>query len=138
MGSGGGRVQEETEVKMVVEEMLSQGISGSAAIKLAQRLAVLNERQTAWDIGSPGIGLELCGDSLLITEWINGRWWVGSNTYKARVDEVIQKLEYLEENFRARPSSCGRDFCKHEYRESNARADELTRDARSGRVCCRT
>eukprot|EP00959_Pyramimonas_sp_CCMP1952_P095826 2003750-Pyramimonas_sp.AAC.1 len=56
------------------DELMSQEVSGAEADKLAKRLAILNERATVWDVVSDGLPVELCGDSLLIINWVRGKW----------------------------------------------------------------
>ena len=132
---GGGRDRDEH--KEGCEHLLSQSLSGPAADKTAKRMAIINERTTVWDLCDAGVGLELCGDSLLVTNWTAGIWKVGGGAigegfrYQDRVDRVVTKLDVLSK-MGVRPSSWGRDFTKHEYRESNGRADALTHKAREG------
>eukprot|EP00959_Pyramimonas_sp_CCMP1952_P025890 543494-Pyramimonas_sp.AAC.1 len=54
--------------------------------KLAKRLAIIYERQTVWDIVSPGFGVEIKGDSLLVNNWLTGRWRCDNKQYQRRVD----------------------------------------------------
>ncbi len=110
-------------------------MSGAEAEKLAKRLAILNERATVWDVVSDGLPVELCGDSLLIINWVRGKWRVGNNVYQKRVDKLVDKIAWLENRYHLRSSFLGRDFLKHEFRENNQRADALTHCAREGREC---
>ena len=139
-GVGGGG-QDRDEHKEGCEETLGAALSGPAAEKMARRLAIINERETTWDLCEGGTGLECCGDSLLVTNWTSGIWKVGGGAigegfrYQNRVDRVVTKLDGLS-SLGVRPSSWGRDFTKHEYRESNGRADTLTHRAREGDCFC--
>ena len=129
MGGGG---HDRDEQKEGCEQILGAALSGPAAEKMARRLATISERETTWDLCEGGTGLECCGDSLLVTNWTAGIWKVGGGAigegfrYQDRVDRVVAKLDDLSSSFGVRPSSWGRDFTKHEYRESNGRADTLT------------
>ena len=104
---------------------------------MAKRLATLSERVTVWDMCSDGLGLEMIGDSLLICNWASGVWGVGRGVrgegerYQARVARLQDQLERMYCSG-LRPSNLGADFVKHEYREGNTRADELTHKARNG------
>ena len=135
-GEGGGG-QGRDEYKDGCDHILGAELSGPAAEKMAMRLATICERETVWDLCDPGVGLELCGDSLLVCNWTSGVWKVGGGSngegfrYQDRVDRVVTKLDDLSK-LGVRPSSWGRDFTKHEYREGNARADALTHRAREG------
>ena len=129
-GPGGGSQEE----KPRMEEMFSRAVSGEAAEKLAKRIASNFERQTVWDICSPGIGLELVGDSMLVTQWANGCWRANSKQYETRVDRLLLTFDRLYSSRHIRPAAWGKDFCKHIYREGNDRADALTHDAREGRA----
>ena len=117
-----------------MEETFSRAVSGEAAEKLAKRIASNFERQTVWDVCSPGVGLELVGDSMLVTQWANGCWRANSKQYETRVDRLLLTFERLYSARHIRPAAWGKNFCKHIYREGNERADLLTHDAREGRA----
>ena len=87
---------------------------------------------TIWDTESPGIPLELQGDSLLIVSWLNGRWKCTNRMYRKRLQECIRSLDECCSNYLVRPPSLGSDIVRHEYREGNERADDLTHVAREG------
>ena len=129
-GPGGGSQEE----KPRMEETFSRAVSGEAAEKLAKRIASNFERQTVWDVCSPGVGLELVGDSMLVTQWANGCWRANSKQYETRVDRLLLTFERLYSSRHTRPAAWGKNFCKHIYREGNERADLLTHDAREGRA----
>eukprot|EP00959_Pyramimonas_sp_CCMP1952_P296694 6206959-Pyramimonas_sp.AAC.1 len=43
-------------------------------LRLSKRIALSYMRETVWDYTTPGMPVEICGDSLLIVSWINGVW----------------------------------------------------------------
>ena len=130
-------VHTQEEYEEGVEEAMARPVSEAQAEKLSKRLAALNERASVWDTCEPGIGLEMCGDSLLVCNWLAGVWKVGGGDrgeglrYQVRVDRFISRLESLAQHG-LRPSSLGRDFTRHVYREGNEWADRLTHLARDG------
>ena len=105
--------------------------------KMAKRLATLTDRVTVWDLCSDGLGLEMIGDSLLVCNWASGVWSVGRGL-RGEGDRYLKRVARLQDQLERlyckglRPSNLGADFVKHEYREGNARADELTHKARNG------
>jgi len=100
--------------------------------KQAMRLAQIAERQTVWDIVSPGIGIELKGDSLLVSQWLTGRWRCDNKQYMRRIACCIDSMEQACNVWDARSSGFGKDLYRHEFREDNTRADLLTHLAREG------
>ena len=60
--------------------------------KQAKRLAIINERETVWDLIDDGIGIEIKGDSFLITSWLNGQWTVSNKQYQCRIDKCVQDI----------------------------------------------
>ena len=101
--------------------------------KLAKRMAFINENEVLWDEESPGIGLDIQGDSKLIVSWVNGRWRCTNRKYQKRVDQIVSTLCRLGDCMNIRPSSLGSNLVRHQYREANCRADSLTHLAREGR-----
>eukprot|EP00959_Pyramimonas_sp_CCMP1952_P440168 9215296-Pyramimonas_sp.AAC.1 len=43
-------------------------------LRLSKRIALSYMRETVWEFTTPGLPVEICGDSLLIVSWINGVW----------------------------------------------------------------
>eukprot|EP00959_Pyramimonas_sp_CCMP1952_P208714 4365882-Pyramimonas_sp.AAC.1 len=66
-------------------------------LRLSKRIALSYMRETIWDFTTPGLPVEICGDSLLIASWINGVW--------------------ASEQEGGRPPMKGRDTVKHIFRE---------------------
>jgi len=102
--------------------------------RLSKRIALHNMRCTQWDLETDGIPLDIQGDSLLVINWLCGKWKVLAQVYQKRVDTLINKLDEMQETYSVRPPEAGRDFFSHSFREWNQRADLLTHQARQGHV----
>ncbi|CAK0900484.1 unnamed protein product, partial [Prorocentrum cordatum] len=102
--------------------------------RLSKRIALHNMRCTQWDLDTDGIPLDIQGDSLLVINWLCGKWKVLAQVYQKRVDALINKLDDMQETYSVRPPEAGRDFFSHSFREWNQRADSLTHQARQGHV----
>lgn len=109
--------------------------SKQARDRLSKRIALHNMRCTQWDLVTMGIPVEVQGDSLLVVNWLNGRWAVENRLYQRRVDYLIDTLDGMQSMFGTRPPEAGRDIVVHSFREWNQRADLLTHEAREGRSC---
>ena len=61
------------------------------------RLDEMIEKTRPWDCtpkqGDKWIPFVRQGDSLLVVEWLQGRWTVKNGGYKERVAKALQKLE---------------------------------------------
>ena len=73
----------------------------------------------------------LRGDSLLVTNWVNGTWRVDLAKYKGRIGAIHNNLEIAYRQGMT-PANFGYNFAHHAFREFNKRADELTHRAREG------
>ena len=102
--------------------------------RLSKRIALHNMKSTKWDLVSGGVPLEVVGDSLLIVNWLCGRWRVEGKHYADRVARAINTLDGLCSFFGARPAAAGYDIFKHDFREWNTKADILTHQAREGHI----
>ena len=109
--------------------------SQQARDRMSKRIALHNMRCTQWDLQTAGIPIEVQGDSLLVVNWLNGRWHVENRLYQRRVDYLIDTLDGMQSMFVTRPPEAGRDIVVHSFREWNQRADLLTHEAREGRSC---
>eukprot|EP00959_Pyramimonas_sp_CCMP1952_P371397 7777380-Pyramimonas_sp.AAC.1 len=52
----------------------TEGMTPEALEKQCKRLATICQRATVWGVSSEGIGVDLQGDSLLGSSWLQGRW----------------------------------------------------------------
>ncbi|CAK0904776.1 unnamed protein product [Prorocentrum cordatum] len=102
--------------------------------RLSRRIALHNMRCTQWDLEAGGIPLDIQGDSLLVINWLCGKWKVLSQVYQRRVDILMNKLDGMQRMYSVGPPEAGRDFFSHSFREWNQRADLLTHQARQGQV----
>ena len=69
--------------------------------------------------------LEICGDSKVIINWVNGVWPAKFMPYTREIGKVQRRLHELVNVFDVRPKRDVCDFCRHIYRELNTEADRL-------------
>jgi len=112
----------------------TEGTTPEALEKQSKRLATRCQRATVWDVLSEGIGVDLQGDSILVSSWLQGKWRCHNQGYAGRLAECVETMYELSCRANIRAASVGRDIYRHEYREDNTRADELTHLAREGRT----
>jgi len=94
-----------------------------AAFSKAARQVVWEPQN--WSSHDGSRRLEVCGDSSLIVNWVNGIWPVRFLPYCRRVASVHLQLHKLVAQGAVRPRQDTADFCRHVFRELNGRADEL-------------
>eukprot|EP00959_Pyramimonas_sp_CCMP1952_P226565 4737394-Pyramimonas_sp.AAC.1 len=95
---------------------------------------MIQARVTAWDISLEGPAVEFKGDSLLIRSWLQGKLRCESRGYCKRTAAIIDFSFELAARFNLRLAALGRETWRHEFKEDNTRADELTHEAKSGRT----
>lgn len=71
--------------------------------------------------------LELCGDSLVVVNWLNGVWPAKFTPYAKCIERIHLALHSLVHEHGVRPRLNTSDFCRHFYREHNERADQLAK-----------
>ena len=100
-----------------------RGISSSTVFPKAARQVVWEPQD--WSLHDGYHRLEVCGDSSLIVNWVNGIWPVRFMPYLRRVANVHRQLHELVSQGSVRPRQDSADFCRHVFRELNGQADEL-------------
>ena len=84
----------------------------------------------AWTADAKG-RLEICGDSSVVINWLNGLWRVKFLPYERCVAKAHQHLHVLSSVFETKPRSDTSDFCRHIFRELNTMADRLANKYRN-------
>ena len=76
--------------------------------------------------------VQVMGDTNLVVNWLNGRWKI--NNQKFRAD--VQKTQNLLDKTDIRPMADHLDSFQHIYRDGNEKADRLTHEAREKGASC--
>ena len=99
---------------------------------LSKRMATICMREIVWNTRAGEIQLDIMGDSEVVCRWLRGEWQCYNNLYANRVYRIINILAELTSCFNISSPVKGGHLIRHEYREANGRADELTHKARAG------
>ena len=85
------------------------------------------EKQRIWDPAwCNQMRIQILGDSNLIVNWMNGKWKINNQKFRAMVQKTQNKLDKTD----IRPMGDHLDMFQHIYREWNQEADHLTHVAR--------
>ena len=80
----------------------------------------------SWTVDMTLCRLEVCGDSKVIVNWLNGVWPTRFLPYFHRVSRMHRQLHQMVKEYAVRPLEDSADFCRHVFRELNDQADALT------------
>ena len=72
------------------------------------------------------------GDSNLVVNWLNGRWKINNQKFRADVQNTQNLLDKAD----IRPMADHLDSFQHVYRDWNEKADRLTHEAREKGASC--
>ena len=69
--------------------------------------------------------LEVCGDSRVVIQWLNGIWPAKFLPYERSISRSQQQLYSMSHLLMVAPRENKADFCRHIYRELNTMADKI-------------
>jgi len=95
----------------------------SQVVRKAPRL--VDWEPQPWTLDDGHHRLEVCGDSRVVINWLNGIWPVKFLPYLRRVQGLHRQLHEMVACGDVRPRQDSADFCRHVFRELNGQADAL-------------
>ena len=94
-----------------------------AVVPPAKKPRLVSREPQSW--ADSGNRMEICGDSRVIVQWVNGVWPTRFLPYARCVQQVHRKMHGMWCQNSVRPRTDSADFFRHIYRELNTEADAL-------------